>query len=252
MERQRINVLDIPIDVLPPGTFESAIQELLLKDGPRQIIFLSVWDLLKARGKNDFAQAVKSADLVIPVSKSIVRGAVFLNQPAPERYNPFEAVISILYTLDAQNRSLYILGGKKKVLMEAERNVRATFPSLRIVGRYIGHYPQSMENDIISAIRKSSPSVILLSEGIPDKKNWYYRRRAHFSGSFTKESGIFVHYPEAVGVFSKTAKRVSNTVFDKGLEIWTEIFHNPFKIFLIFPYIYYKILLFTHHFSGKN
>ncbi|GMO51704.1 MAG: WecB/TagA/CpsF family glycosyltransferase [Treponemataceae bacterium] len=216
MERKRIHVLDIPIDVLPPGTFESAIQELLLKVGPRQIIFLSVWDLLKARGKNDFAQTVKNADLVIPISKSIVKGAVFLNQTAPERYNPFEAIISILYTLDAQNRSLYILGGKKKVLMEAERNVRATFPSLRIVGCYIGHYPQSMENDIISAIRKASPSVILLSEGIPDKKNWYYRRRAFFSNSFTKESSIFVHYPEAVGVFSKNRQTCLQHGFRQG------------------------------------
>jgi N-acetylglucosaminyldiphosphoundecaprenol N-acetyl-beta-D-mannosaminyltransferase len=205
-----------------------------------------VWDLLRARGKNDFAQAVKNADLVIPVSKSIVRGAAFLKQPVPERYNPFEAIISILCMLDSQNRSLYILGGKKKLLMEADRNVRATFPSLRVVGRHAGHYPKSVEGDIITAIRKASPSVVLLSDGIPDKKNWYYRRRSHFSSGFQKESGIFVYYPEAVGVFSKTAKRISNETFDRGLEIWTEIFHNPFKIFLIFPYIYYRLLLFFH------
>ena len=245
MERQRIRVLNIPIDVLPPGTFENAIHELLQKEGPKQIIFLSVWDLLKARGKNDFAAAVQSADLVIPVSKSIVRGAAFLLQGIPERYNPFDAVISILYTLDTRGETLYMLGGRKKMLMEAERNVHVTFPNLRIVGRYAA-YRKPAESNILLAIRKASPAVVLLSEGIPDKKTWFYKRRAHFSTS------IFVYYPEAVGVFSKTAKRVSNKTFERGMEIGQEIIRNPFKIFLILPYLRYCFLLLFYRLAGKN
>jgi N-acetylglucosaminyldiphosphoundecaprenol N-acetyl-beta-D-mannosaminyltransferase len=245
MERQKIRVLNIPIDILPPGTFESAIGELLQKEGPKEIIFLSVWDLLKARGKNDFAAAVQSADLVIPISKSIVRGAAFLKQPIPERYNPFEAVISILYTLDLRGETLYMLGGRKKTLMEAERNVRATFPNLRIVGRYAS-YGKSAESNIILAVRKASPAVVLLSEGIPDKKNWFYRRKSHFNAS------IFVYYREAVGIFSKTAKRVSNKTFERGMEIWHEIFRNPFKVFLIFPYLRYCLLLVFYRLTDKD
>jgi N-acetylglucosaminyldiphosphoundecaprenol N-acetyl-beta-D-mannosaminyltransferase len=234
------------VDIIPPDAFELTINELLQKPGPKQILFLSVWDLLRARGKNDFAAAVKSADLVIPISKSIIKGAAFLKQPVPERYNPFEAVISILCTLDTQNRSFYLLGGKKQVLMEAERNVRSTFPELRIVGRYAGYYPKSIESDVIAAIRKASPSVVLLSEGIPDKKNWFYRRRSHFTTS------IFLYYSEAIGIFSKTAKRVSNKKFDKGLEIWTEIFRNPFKLLLIFPYVRYVLLLLLYRLQHKH
>jgi N-acetylglucosaminyldiphosphoundecaprenol N-acetyl-beta-D-mannosaminyltransferase len=108
---------------------------------------------------------------------------------------------------------------------------------LQIVGRYAGYYSKNVEGDVIAAIRKASPSVVLLSDGIPEKKNWYYRRRANFSTS------TFVYYREAVGVFSKTTKRISNKIFDKGLEVWVEILHNPLKIFLIFPYMRYLILL---------
>jgi N-acetylglucosaminyldiphosphoundecaprenol N-acetyl-beta-D-mannosaminyltransferase len=237
MQKQRITVLNIPIDVVPSPVFEETIHELLQKDGPKQIIFLSIWDLLRARGKSNFAVSVKNADLVLPVSKSIVWGAAFLKKPVPERYNHFEAVISILCALDAQGRSLYLLGGKKRALLEAERNVHATFPSLQIVGRYAGYYPKSIEGDVLAAIRKASPSVVLLSDGIPDKKNWYYRRRERFTTS------VFVYYREAVGVFSKTAKRISNKTFDKGLEVWVEILHNHFKLFLIFPFLRYLLLL---------
>ncbi|MDR1785244.1 MAG: WecB/TagA/CpsF family glycosyltransferase [Spirochaetaceae bacterium] len=244
MERQRLNILNVPVDAVPAGDFEKVILDLLQKDGPKQIIFLSLWDLLKARGKSDFALSVKSADLVLPVSKSILMGARFLNLPAPERYNPFEAVISILCVLESHNRTLYLLGGKKAVLMEAERNVRATFPNMQIVGRFTGYYPKAIEEDVITAIRKATPSVVLLSEGVPDKKTWFYRRRDRFSAS------AFVYYPEAIGVFSKTAKRISNRTFDKGREIWVEILHNPFKVFLILPYLKYLILLLFYR--GRN
>jgi N-acetylglucosaminyldiphosphoundecaprenol N-acetyl-beta-D-mannosaminyltransferase len=129
--------------------------------------------------------------------------------------------------------------------MEAERNVRVTFPNLRIVGRYAAHR-KSAESNVLLAIRKASPAVVLLSEGIPDKKNWFYRRRSHFSAS------IFVYYPEAIGVFSKTAKRVSNKTFERGMEIWQEIIRNPFKVFLLFPYLRYCLLLLFYRLAGKS
>jgi N-acetylglucosaminyldiphosphoundecaprenol N-acetyl-beta-D-mannosaminyltransferase len=246
MEHQRITILNVPVDVVPPADFESTILELLQKEGTKRIVFLSVWDLLRARGKSDFAMSVKSADLVFPISKSIVSGALFLGLPVPERYNPFEAVISILCTLESHNKSLYLLGGRKNVLITAERNVKATFPNMQIVGRFTGYYPRNKEKDVIAAIRKASPAVVLLGEGIPDKKNWHYRRRNQFSAS------VFIYYADATGIFSKTVKRVPNDTFDKGREIWLELLHNPFKIFLLFPYLRYLLLLLFSRLFKKN
>ena len=64
MAIERINLIGVPIDVCAPENLEAAILELLAKPGTKQIIFLSVWDLLKARRKNDFSECVKNADLV--------------------------------------------------------------------------------------------------------------------------------------------------------------------------------------------
>jgi hypothetical protein len=36
---------------------------------------------------------------------------------------------------------------------------------------------------------------------------------------------------------------VSNRVFDHGFEMWVEIFKNPFKAFLIFPFLWYWLSL---------
>lgn len=243
---QRIDVLGVPVDILQPQDMEKQVMELISRPGTKQVIFLSVWDLLRARGKSDYAQCVREADLVLPVSKSILRGARFLKKNVPCRYNPFTAVISILTALENHYKSLYMLGGRKKTLMAAESNVRRTFSGLRIVGRYVGYYPKSVEGDVVEAIRKASPSLVLVSEGIREKDCWAYNRREKFSGS------IFLYYRDVIGIFSERIKRVSEDVFNKGLEIWHEILHNPLKIFLLFPYIWYIILLVWYRIFKKS
>ena len=72
MAIERISVIGVPVDICTPDKLEDEILELLLKPGTKQIVFLNIWDLLKARKrKGDFAECIKSADLILPISKSL-------------------------------------------------------------------------------------------------------------------------------------------------------------------------------------
>ncbi|AEE17661.1 WecB/TagA/CpsF family glycosyltransferase [Treponema brennaborense] len=237
MATKRISLLRIPIDILPPEQVEQEILELVEKPGTKQIIFLSVWGLLKARSNAKFRECVNNADLILPVSKSLLHGASFLKLAVPVRYDPFSAVISFLNALDSRYKSVYLFGDRKKTLSKAEHNVRMTFPGLHVIGRYVGYYPKHVEPDIVSAIYKASPSLVLISDGVSEKDCWPYHRRNRFSSS------TFVYYRDMIGIFAKRVKHVSPKIFDKGLEIWGEILHNPLKIFLVFPFFWYIIVL---------
>lgn len=242
---QRIKILDVPVDILRPEDLEIEILELLAKPGTKQIVFLSIWDLLKARHRGEFQDCINNADLIIPISKSIIRGANFLKKEIPVRYNPFDAIINILSVLDSHFKTLYLLGSRGQTLHAAAKNLRETYPSLRIVGRYVGYYPKNMENDIIQSIYKSSPSLVLVSEGIKDKNCWSYKRRNQFASS------IFVYYRDAFGIFSKRIKRVDEKTFERGHEIYHEVIRNPFKIFLILSYIKYVLTLLLYKILKK-
>ncbi len=246
MGKQRIDILGVPVDLIEAKDMENEILELLARPGTKQIMYLSIWDLLKARVNSDYMNCIKNADLVLPVSKSILRGAKFLKKPVPVRYNPFTAIINILTILENHYKSLYILGGRKKAIMAAERNVRSTYKNLQIVGRYVGYYPKTVENDVVEAIYKASPSLVLVSEGIREKNLWSYNRRNRFASS------IFLYYKDAVGIFSERKNRVSDKTFNMGLEIWSEIIRNPLKIFLIFPYIWYIMSLVWYKLFKKD
>ena len=229
---QRILVTGVPVDVCPPENLEAEILEILARPGAKQIVFLSIWDLIRARNKrNDFGQCVKEADLILPMSKSILNAARFLKLPVPVRYNPFDATIKILSVLDQHYKSLFILGGRPKSLIQAEQNVRDTFENLQIVGHFPGYYPRHVENNVVEAIYKASPSLVIVSEGIKEKNLWSYHRRNRFSSS------IFLCYKDCVGIFAERIKRVNEKTFERGREVWYYIIRNPLKIFLVIPFI---------------
>jgi N-acetylglucosaminyldiphosphoundecaprenol N-acetyl-beta-D-mannosaminyltransferase len=247
MALKRIELLGVPVDVCRLNELDGEIIRILEKPGTKQIVFLSVWDLLRARNKKkDFCECLKNADLILPISKSIISGAKFLRyEDIPVRYNPFDATILFLSAVDQHYKSIFLLGGRKKTLQQAERNVHETFPNIRIVGRYVGYFPKDCEADVITAIHKASPSLAIISEGIKEKNLWAFHRRDKFASS------IFLYYNDCLGIFSKRIRRVSEKTFERGHEIWSEIAHNPFKIFLIFPFSLYVLLLLWSRFFRK-
>ncbi|MCR4789699.1 MAG: WecB/TagA/CpsF family glycosyltransferase [Treponemataceae bacterium] len=243
MAKVRISFLKVPLDILEEEDFYQEITDLSQKKEYSQICFVSIWDILKARRNQEYMECLQNASLVLPVSPSIIRGCKFLKLDLPVRYNQFKAVINIMNVLDKNFRSIYLLGGRKEVLRNVEKNVHATFPGLQIVGRYVGYYHNNFEPNILEAIHKASPTLLLTSEGLKGGDLWITRRKEHF------QPGIFLYYRDCFGIFSKRKKRISDKTFKKGNEMGIEIVRNPFKLFLFFPYLWYLFLLLVYKFK---
>ena len=178
-----------------------------------------------------------NADLVIPISKSIVSGAKFLTRKKPVRYMPFSFVISLLTALEKREYPLYLLGGKKQILKKAERNIHATFPRLNIVGRFEGRIRRREEPALMEAIRKSSPCLLLVGKGVKGSELWIARNSSRLN------SGIRLWCSDLFEVFAEKKRRPSDKVFERGLESVGFCLKNPFRFFRIFPYFRYKFLL---------
>ncbi len=247
MAHTRINLLNVPVDIVAPSELENEMMSLIHSEGEKQICFISIWQLLKARRNKEYLACLKNASLILPVSKSILKGAQFLKKGIPYRYNPFTTIIQILGILEKNYKSLYLLGGRKDTLMTAERNLRSTFPGVQIVGRYVGYYPKNVETNIVSAVYKSSPTLFLTGDGLSGADCWYYRRRKQFS-----PSTIALFSKDILRIFAKQKQRISEDVFNRGNEIWVEVFKNPLKIFLLLPFLRYNFLLLWYRLFKKD
>ena len=128
------------------------------------------------------------------------------------------------------------MGSHGRVLQKTEKNIRATFPHLRIVGRYGGGF-RKQESTLLEAIRKAAPALLLVGKGVRGEELWIARNSARLS------RGLRLWCSDLFDVFAERKQRPAAYLFDRGLE-WLEFcFQNPLRIFRLFPYLYYKCLL---------
>lgn len=235
--RERINFLNVPVDIVPEEGLPLVINELVQSKEAKNIVLLSLWDLLRARGNGEYRSYIMNAALVIPISQSLVSGAHFLTGKKLVRYMPFNFIIKLLIILEERELSAYLLGGKLKVLKKTENNVRATFPRLHIVGRYEGGFKKQDAGFIIKAIKKAAPSLLLVGKGVRGEEQWIARHTTELN------NGLRLWCSDIYDVFTKKKRHPSDFAFNHSLD-WIGIcFQNPLRLFRFFPYLYYKALL---------
>jgi N-acetylglucosaminyldiphosphoundecaprenol N-acetyl-beta-D-mannosaminyltransferase len=174
---RRVSVLGVPISVFTIHDIDQVLAALLERKEGSQVIFVSLWDLLRARRNKRYARIVREAALVVPTSRSIRRAARFLDKAEPSAYQPFEFVIRLLGALERRSGSLYILGLNRKAVQVADTNLRQTYPGLRVVGRHPGYFAKERERDIETAIRKANPELLLAGPGVPSGHRWLFQHR---------------------------------------------------------------------------
>jgi N-acetylglucosaminyldiphosphoundecaprenol N-acetyl-beta-D-mannosaminyltransferase len=234
---ERISLLKVPLDIVPEEQLAGTIYALLAAGEGKNIVLLSLWDLLRARRIGEYRSFVLGASLVIPISKSLVGGARFLTGKTPVRYMPFDFVINLLTILERRRFSLYLLGGKSRILKKAEKNIRQTFPELKIVGRYVGSFKRQEEATILQAVRKATPSLLLIGKGVHGEERWIAKNNKLLN------PGLRLWCSDLFDVFAERKKRPSRSVFDRGFEWVGYCAQRPLRFFRFFLYIYYKLLL---------
>jgi N-acetylglucosaminyldiphosphoundecaprenol N-acetyl-beta-D-mannosaminyltransferase len=243
---ERISLLKVPLDIVAEDRIAQAVYDLIKAGEGKNIVLLSLWDLLRARRSGEYRSFVLGAALVIPISKSLVRGARFLTGKTPVRYMPFDFVIRLLSLLELREYSLYIIGGNIKVLKKAEKNIRETFPLLRIVGRYRGGFKRNEEASILQAIRKAAPSLLMIGKGAHGGERWLAKNNAHLN------SALRLWCSDLLDIFAERKKRPSQAIFNHGLEGIGFCFQNPLRFFRLFPFFYYKILLLVYRILKRD
>ncbi|MDR2491352.1 MAG: WecB/TagA/CpsF family glycosyltransferase [Spirochaetaceae bacterium] len=234
---EKIELLKVPLTIAPAEKMEEIVYALLSAGRGKDIVLLSVWDLLRARRNGEYRNFVVNAGLVIPISKSLVHGAKFLKKTLPVRYMPFDFIVNLLTILEKREQPVYLLGGKPAILLKTEKNITQTFPRLRVIGRCPGYFKKHNEDVIITMIRKSTPALLLVGQGVHGRERWV----AHNGGRLNP--GLRLWCSDIFEVFAERKKRPSRRVFQLGLEWIGYCFQKPVRFFRIFLYLYYNVLL---------
>ena len=229
---ERLNVLSVPFDILPEGAFEDTINDLVEDQKPHQLVLLGLWDFIRARGRSMYAKTVRDASLVIPTSKTVARIAQFIYKRALPRYLPFDFVVKLLTAIESKARTVYLIGSRPGSLQVASSNVRGSFPNLQIVGRCAGYYTEADEENILLAIRKSAPTLVLAGNGLSGRDKWLFAYKDKFG------PGLSLWCGPCIEMFAGRIKRTSRNLWNKGLDFVPDFLKHPWRIYRLFVYIW--------------
>jgi len=205
-----------------PSYFAISVLPYLWDDEKNhQICFLAPSQWAQASKRDEFGSMLASADLVLPCEgtlpqKSYQKGAEseriwpvpFIHQmlldalyesgredknieqfiEPPQFYNPRKVLTLLLSSLEKQNGSMFLLGGRPLTRIKAEKNIRATYPGITLVGSMHGQYQPQEEPALVQAIQKGAPNLILVGDPLPEGERWIPRHM------HTTRAGIFVYY----------------------------------------------------------
>jgi len=234
---KRIRFLDVPVDVIEPDEMVHLLDRLA-SDGERHhVVLLTVRKLMRARRDMLYYRYVSKASLILPVSRGIVRGARFQKKADLARFEPFDFVIRLLTLAEETGRAIYMLGARKEDLLQAERNLRTSFPALRIIGRYAGRFRRNEGKAVVMAIRKAAPAFLLVGSGVPGGESWIAAMQKELA------PGLSVWVDDCFEIFAGRRRRASREAFARGTESLPAILPRPWRWLRAFSFVYFKMLV---------
>ncbi len=209
-----------------PSQFDLFILPYLWDDDKNhQICFVDKQNWMHARKRDEFGSMIASADLILPCDSGIAENVLahgekalrcwtvpfiyqvlldVLNESMVEEntvglenmkeqiraYKPHKVLTLLLSSLEKRNGSVFLLGGNPITLIKAEKNIRATYPGITIVGSMHGLYRPEEEPAIIEAMQKGAPQMILAGSPLPAEECWIPRHM-----NVTRSGIFFYHKP---------------------------------------------------------
>ncbi len=217
----RIEILGVGFDNI---TKEEAVQEAvsLLDSGGCHYVVTPNPEIVEiCREREEVARAVNGADLVLPDGIGIIKGAEILGTPLRERVPGIEFASALMERLAKTEYSIYFLGGKPGIAVEAAKNLSRQYPGLRCAGFRDGYFRK--DAPVVEDIRRSKADVVFVCLGAPKQELWMLRNGPDTGAKLLCGLG------GSLDIFAGVSKRAPAFFCDHGLEWFYRLCKEPWR-----------------------
>lgn len=161
-------------------------------------------EIIGATFKNkSLADLIKSADILLPDSITLVKLGMLFGKDIPERVTG----VDTLYKLGQNPNNtykVYYLGSRQDVILKTVENTKKLLPSFEIVGHHHGYFTEQEYTEIIADINKSKPDILFVGLGFPKQEKFIIDNKSILKipikitvgGSFDVIAGILKRAPK--------------------------------------------------------
>lgn len=205
------------------SSFMQEIEDKVTRDEKTFVITANPETLMIGEETPEFDSVLKSDNtIIVPDGIGVVKAAGILGYMVKERVTGVEIVQGLLEILNAQNKSLYLLGAKEEVLEQFVLKIKSTYPDIQLAG-YKNGYIQD-KDAAFDEIVESKPDAVLVALGIPAQELLIAKHYNRFS------KGIFIGVGGSFDVLSGSKKRAPKIFIKLNLEWLYRIVCEPKRI----------------------
>ncbi|HPH02501.1 MAG TPA: WecB/TagA/CpsF family glycosyltransferase [Spirochaetota bacterium] len=222
------------------------IGEMAAQEMAASITFVTANRLIKAHFFKKYAAILNSATLLIPQGRGITWVARRFAEPLTTFFSPADVSMNVLRGAIEHKQTLFFLGSRPDTILQAVTTLRKSFPEMRIVGSYHGHFKPERGEDIVSAIRKSAPSFLFVGMGFPKQENWIIQNQK------AMPSTIAISVGNTFDLCAGITTRGPLWLRRRGLEGLSKAFRNPLRMGRFFWIIVLVFTVFWHKIFKKH
>lgn len=256
MEKNRIQILGMPIDPLTQKEALDRIKLFLSSNKQRQIVTLNSEMIVSAQKDLELGKIINEADLVIADGMGVLRLACFEKQKTqsqiknlkalflitiysifmpekvktilPEKISGIDFIYKILESEFSFGKRIYLIGGRGDTAEIAKSVLEKKYASAKIVGAEegIAEWGDETENErLIQNINSKSPDIIFVAFGCPKQEKWIYEN-LHKLPSVKVAMGVGGSLDFISGKISRAPRFLQN----HGLEWMWRLLQEPGRI----------------------
>jgi N-acetylglucosaminyldiphosphoundecaprenol N-acetyl-beta-D-mannosaminyltransferase len=156
---------------------EQAFSHLNSCEGRPQVIeTVNAQFVCLAHEKQQFADLVSKADMVVADGMSVVAASRLLGQPCPERVTGVDLLVRLCEKAAETGATVYFMGGRPGAAEKTAERLCAKYPGLEIAG--VDCPPVGFDKDpeqsaaVIGRITSAAPDFLFVGLGAPKQEIW--------------------------------------------------------------------------------
>lgn len=155
-----------------------------IKKGIPTVIFTpNTKMLLQANASPAFLGILNSSSLNIPDGSGILIASRMLGGNIKQRITGIDFAASLLALAEKRGYRVFLLGSERGVAKKAKKNLKISFPKLKICGAHHGYFKKSgKENEkLLKKIRSAHPDILFVCLGSPTQEKWIAKNARQIS-----------------------------------------------------------------------
>ncbi|MDD3925041.1 MAG: WecB/TagA/CpsF family glycosyltransferase [bacterium] len=170
-----IEIMDVKVSHVNMDEALHQVEDFIKTKRPHVVITPNAPAIMQARDDEQLKDIINRADLVTPDGAGVLLASRLLQHPLQDRVAGIDLLNAICAMAAGKGYSVYMLGSKPGVALDAADKLRARYPGLTVAGVRDGYYDKDEEDVVIDDIVKASPDILFVAFGIPRQEKWIDR-----------------------------------------------------------------------------